>query len=204
MKYASNLIAASSCVVLLACSEAAPEVPSNSEDTGTADASGDVRDAGDASSDTPETDVSPAPAERAAACVPVPFGDSSAEVCGYYTCVDDALGCADDTYLLSFACKYADRYLAETYGEMTDDGQRFLREVFECLQETLAGEGAILDCASAEEVGFASHVPCYVDAGFCELILDDKLLVLQAIDPEDLEHPLQIAAQTEIIERCSE
>jgi hypothetical protein len=43
-----------------------------------------------------------------------------------------------------------------------------------------------------------------VNARFCELILDDKLAVLQAIDPEDLEHPLQIAAQNEIIERCTQ
>jgi hypothetical protein len=88
---------------------------------------------------------------------------------------------------------------------MSGAGQFFLESVFECLQTSLDREAERLtDCAAAAEFGFASHVPCYLAAGFCELPLEDKLLVFTVIDPEDLEHPLQRAAQTEVIAQCSE
>ncbi len=195
-------------LIALACSDtdsAAPVDPGDVSPIGDAGTDGDAAgpDADRAVDSTEET--GPTTEVLVAACTPVAFGDAaSGAVCGYYNCVDDVLGCSDDAYLVAFACKYADRYLAQTYGEMTADGRRFLEEVFECLQETLDEENGALDCTTVEEIGFASHVPCYVEAGFCDLILDDKLLVLQAIDPEDLEHPLQILAQSEIIERCSE
>lgn len=146
------------------------------------------------------------PVEALSACEPLPF-DAVPEsgACPFYRCLDDALGCGPDAYLLDFACRYADLYLAETYAEMTEAGQSFLESVFECLQTSLAAEtDALTDCTAAAELGFASHVPCYLDAGFCELPLEDKLLVFAAIDPEDLEHPLQRAAQTEVIDQCSE
>ena len=145
-------------------------------------------------------------ADSLSACVPVPFAEvPESGACLFYRCLDDTLGCGADAYLIDFACRYADLYLAETYAEMTGAGQAFLESAFECLQARLAAEtDALTDCTAAAELGFASHVPCYLAAGFCELPLEDKLLVFAAIDPEDLEHPLQRAAQAEVIDHCSE
>ncbi|MFT6396794.1 MAG: hypothetical protein ACJAYU_001537 [Bradymonadia bacterium] len=188
-----------------ACSESeTPVAESTSGDAG-ADLRAAASDFGDTENDGSGGEVAVAnPGELAAACTPVPFAEAPHDVCAYYFCVDQSLGCDEDEYIIAFACKYANRYVSETYEEMTPDGQRFVIEVFECLQQTLHAAGSGFNCVSAQEVGFASHAPCYVNARFCELILDDKLAVLQAIDPEDLEHPLQIAAQNEIIERCTQ
>ena len=151
-------------------------------------------------------DVHDAALPTLASCQPVAFEDlADRGACPFYECADAALGCGPDEYLIDFACRYADLYLAETYFEMSDAGQAFLESVFVCLQTSLEAEfDTLSDCESAAELGFASHVPCYLGAGFCELPLEDKLLVFAAIDPEDLEHPLQRAAQSEVIDRCSE
>lgn len=139
-------------------------------------------------------------------CRPVAFEDRSERgTCNYYSCLDEELGCGEGEYLLDFACHYADRYLEQTYGEMSEDGQAFLRSVYLCLQQSFAdADDAVVDCQSAAELGFASHVPCYLAAGFCELPPGDKLRVFAAIDSEDLENPLQQAAQEEVIARCSD
>ena len=175
-----------------------------SVETSEGDQDGDAAPIADATEDAVDPSADGSDIDLTDACAPVPFSAwTQLGACPFYRCADSHVGCGEDGYLLAFACKYADRYLVEVYPEMTAAGQAFLESVFECLQRSIAAEDlATHTCASIEELGFGSHVPCYLAAGFCDLPGADIALVLDAIDADDMQHPLQQAASRAVAEEC--
>ena len=152
------------------------------------------------------------PAGPACAVVSYPEAEAGAEVCSFYACADGWIAggaCAPGDYVMGFACKYADLYLAEVYADLGPGGQAFLEGAFVCLQEALEPyleseeASAATTCEAIAEAGFGAHVPCYMAHGFCDLPSEDILAIAAAIDDEDLDNPLQQAAMLDILGRCA-
>jgi len=145
-------------------------------------------------------------------CSVVPYAEAAAHVCAFYECADAHIAggsCSPQGYVIGFACKYADRYLAEVYPTLSPAGQTFLEEVYVCLQQALLPfvedpeVAAATTCEAVAQAGFGAHVPCYMESGFCALPADDVLAIARAIDAEDLQNPLQQAATTDILAKCA-
>jgi hypothetical protein len=132
-----------------------------------------------------------------------------ADPAGFYRCADGILnkgdGCGEDGYLLGYAAKYAERYMWETYPQLSLDAQGFLERNLLCLQtvfrDTVQADWA---CDSVAEFAFKSHADCYLNSGICDLDLSDRLAILMAVDAEDLNQPGQDEAFSAIAEGCEE
>lgn len=149
----------------------------------------------------PSTVPEPAP------CTTSDVADPEADPGGTYRCMDPRLdggrGCGDAGYPLGFAAKYADRYVWEVRPDTGPEAQAFLAEVLVCLQQRfLDGVDVDMSCEQVAEIGFASHVPCYVGSGFCAVPLADQFRIFAAVDEEDLGRPGQQEAIDAITEEC--
>lgn len=149
---------------------------------------------------------------RVTACVPIAEAEaaqaSGAEARAYYDCLEASLaggaGCGPEGYPLGYGAKYAERFVDEARPRLGPEGRMWLDAVLVCLQDALA---ARLDdastCADTWRAGFDTHPDCYVSAGFCELSLNDVVVVGTTIDPVDLSLPDQ-QAQVEAVNRLCE
>lgn len=152
------------------------------------------------------------PRATVTACAPIAAAEApdatGTQARSYYDCLEASLadgeGCGPDGYPLGYGGKYAERFVTEARPRLSPEGRAWLDDVLVCLQEALA---ARLDddstCDDAWRAGFDTHPACYVDAGFCELSLDDVLVVGTTIDPVDLSLPDQ-QAQVEAVNRLCE
>jgi hypothetical protein len=108
--------------------------------------------------------------------------------CGFYACREAAGHCGDDGYYVAFAEKYCNRFLLTLRPRMSPAGQRFLDVARDCLMRFVDSELLPDDaCADVKQRAFASHVGCYHDNGFCELPLSDRWLLVNAVDPADID-----------------
>jgi hypothetical protein len=134
--------------------------------------------------------------------------DAPEEADAWYLCVDGRIhggeGCGDQGYLLGFGGKYAEKYMVEVRPDLGPEGQAFLDGVLVCLQEALAeGMAEEPECADIESLGFSSHVPCYLEHGFCELPIEDIARIGVAVEAEDRGRPEQEEAIAEIQAACA-
>jgi hypothetical protein len=110
--------------------------------------------------------------------------------CQFYACreAEKAGGCGARGYYLGFAEKYCVRFLQSLRPRMSPAGQRFLDAGRDCLMrfvdEQLEPE---LACDTVKAEALASHVACYRDNGFCALPLSDKWMLLNTVDPADVD-----------------
>jgi len=108
--------------------------------------------------------------------------------CQYYACREAAGGCGPKGYYLGYAQKYCERFLQVLRPRMSPAGQRFLDAGRDCLMRFVEAELPPTDsCDDVKQRAFASHVACYHDNGFCELPLRDRWLLVNAVDPADID-----------------
>jgi hypothetical protein len=71
---------------------------------------------------------------------------------------------------------------------MSPAGQRFLDAGRDCLMRFVDSQIDVADeCSDVKQRAFASHVACYHDNGFCQLPLSDRWLLINTVDPADVE-----------------
>ena len=152
--------------------------------------------------------LSACPSAEPAPCTTSDPADPDVDPGGTYRCMDPRLnggeGCGEGGYPLGFAAKYADRYIWETRPTTGPEAQAFLAEVLVCLQERFLAEATPeLSCEEVAANGFDSHVPCYLESGFCGVPLADQFRIFAAVDEEDLGRPGQQEAIDEISQECA-
>jgi hypothetical protein len=128
----------------------------------------------------------PAPA---AACRDY-IADAGCGGCQFYACRESekAGGCGPHGYYLGFAEKYCVRFLQALRPRMSPAGQLFLDAGRDCLMRFVDTELAPeLTCDAVKAQALASHVACYRDNGFCALPLSDKWMLLNTVDPADVD-----------------
>lgn len=133
----------------------------------------------------------------------------ASDSCDFYECIekrsDKKFSCGKYGYALNFGARNCPKYL-EVEGDLSPDLQEMLPQVRLCLQEEFA---AIVHqtkkgknyCTEVEEAAFHSHLPCYLNFGFCELSRLDQLKILR-LTGLTFFHPLSLKASLEINAGC--
>ena len=68
---------------------------------------------------------------------------------------------------------------------MSEQGQKWTSDMTLCLQKVLVpeatGRSVGATCDSIKTKGYASHVPCYIDSGICQLPGTDWLKIVKNV-----------------------
>jgi hypothetical protein len=119
-------------------------------------------------------------------------------VCEKYRVIDAELsaadpgnpgsGCGTNGYLLKFGYRYCSLFVKKNYF-YTPLGQTILRSIRHCLVQALEDSEIPLQCGNVRKIGFESHFGCYLQAGFCDMPLHDKMILMfqlrqQILNPE--------------------
>ncbi len=109
---------------------------------------------------------------------------SAADSCDFYQCAEDVLGCGDSGYLIDVGLKYCKPTKIDIRIKDKDEQSSLLSfksRVRQCLQENVKSivreSSEDLTCPSLKDKALRSHVPCFVDNGFCELSTFDTLAI---------------------------
>jgi hypothetical protein len=104
-----------------------------------------------------------------------PVRADEATVCESYPRLQAELGCAPEGYLSATGYRVCREFVAID-GEFTPEGRAVMAKIRRCLAGFLENDRTEITCENVEAKAFASHVPCYVDAGFCRMPESDKLI----------------------------
>ncbi|KAK6523599.1 hypothetical protein TWF281_001580 [Arthrobotrys megalospora] len=89
--------------------------------------------------------------------------------CDFYTCLAGKSGCGSAGYELGYALPFCNAITAIS-STLSPNGQTWYSDTKLCLQNALVTEASCeTSCTDIYLNAFASHVPCYIDSGFCEL-----------------------------------
>jgi hypothetical protein len=102
--------------------------------------------------------------------------------CEYYLCVAKQKHCDGSTYPVKFGNRYCMRY-TEKIKNFSRDGKIWVGEVRRCLIKEMNGYNPNLTCSQLKDAAFASHLPCYLETGFCSLSVKDKAAIMETIWP---------------------
>jgi hypothetical protein len=96
--------------------------------------------------------------------------------CEFYQVKLQELQCTEDNYLNRFAYKYCREYTL-TNSDYSEAGQVILQNIRSCLIENIR-DAKNLKCENTEDIGYSSHVDCYISSGYCDIQPDDKALMV--------------------------
>lgn len=118
--------------------------------------------------------------------------DSSCEkyigTCDFYLCQEQKSPCGLEGYNLSFGFKYCSGSKFKLLNQMqTGFGKSWVTNVIQCLQKQNILKSQNNETRTCEQIksdAFASHSDCYVESGFCELEISEKLRIFQLVKKE--------------------
>lgn len=106
----------------------------------------------------------------------MPAQANEAAVCNTYLLLENQLRCPASGYLMATGYILCREY-AEVDYEFSLSGRVTMAKIRRCLTGALLQRSRQLTCQNAADIGYASHVGCYVSSGFCSLSLHDKAVV---------------------------
>lgn len=105
-----------------------------------------------------------------------------ADDCEYYQCLSQEKNCDEKAYPLKFGHKYCQKY-GRNLEKFSENGKAWVGSVRRCLISEIEKYQAEITCSEIKKKAFASHAPCYIESGYCELSLKDQRRVLKIIYP---------------------
>mmetsp|Transcript_22946 Transcript_22946/g.45763 ORF Transcript_22946/g.45763 Transcript_22946/m.45763 type:complete len:431 (-) Transcript_22946:39-1331(-) len=146
---------------------------------------------------------------------PDPSFEASLEAdCSFYQdCVESSVACGADGYALGYGGKYCGKFV-ENLAEFSDEGSDWILGTLTCLKDALVPIVELpggTTCDSLASTAFDSHVFCYMDNGFCELIfnfLDPLALggfvqdLLNVFELEDFAQYVAIKQVYDVMTQC--
>lgn len=128
--------------------------------------------------------------------------------CDFYLCQEKKNPCGLDSYNLSFGYKYCSGSKFKLLGQMrTDLGRQWVTSVFQCLQKASAKVTATTaghqSCQSIQATSYQSHPHCYVESGFCNLKLSEKIKIFNLVK-SDIFSSLGLTQVHEVLQQCSQ
>jgi hypothetical protein len=89
--------------------------------------------------------------------------------------------CGDTGYALGFGEYFCNKY-TNNIGGFTPAGQNWVYNVMTCLQNALIPALTCdVTCPAIETAAFASHAPCYLQAGVCDLDPGDWAQIMSIV-----------------------
>lgn len=121
--------------------------------------------------------------------------------CNYYFCQEEIHHCGPEGYYIDFGLKYCYKY-QEAEKNFSEQGKKFLQDVRLCLQkaaERNAHEGLL--CVEVKPINIWSHPDCYIESGYCNLSLSEKMMVVDVALAEVFNTDV-VSAFTTVEARC--
>lgn len=129
--------------------------------------------------------------------------------CDYYLCVEANHQCGVGGYPVGYGYKYCNRSLFGLLQEMQSEvGRQWVVKTVRCLQTKLNDEigavGAVgaMSCDQIRQTALDSHPDCYVDSGFCEMPMADKMKIFNTVKSELLSSST-VSQATKTVSRCA-
>ena len=124
--------------------------------------------------------------------------------CSFYLSLEQSIPCGPSGYTLDFGYPYCEKFLKSNFYRFSRRGKKFLIKNSFCLQEEIYknySENDNLTCKKLKNIAFSGHADCYIDSGFCDLSLFDKIILTNVIKKQI---PLKrVRAQMkEVLARC--
>jgi hypothetical protein len=120
-------------------------------------------------------------------CPGDPMCQSSCQVpppksCSFYrTCAEAKMPCQSTGYALGFGEYFCSKY-TNNIGGFTPAGQDWVYNVMSCLQKALIPVLTCdVSCPAIETAAFATHAPCYIQAGVCNLDPGDWMQIMSIV-----------------------
>ncbi len=108
--------------------------------------------------------------------------------CDFYLCQEKKNPCGLDGYNLGFGFKYCSGSKFKLLDQMqTDLGKSWVASVFQCLQKKSFRASETNETRTCDQIksdAYNSHPDCYVESGFCELKMSEKLKIFKLIKKE--------------------
>ena len=120
--------------------------------------------------------------------------------CEYYSCIEEQRHCGEKGYLLGFGKKYCMKF-TEDEDYFSSDGKEWILKVRECLIKNLDTPKEGISCKKFKRSQVKSHVPCYLESGYCELSRRDRFAVKKVIY-KSMWRPSLLWAGIKIIASC--
>lgn len=112
--------------------------------------------------------------------------------CDFYLCQEQSNQCGLDGYNLSYGYKYCSGSRFKLLDQMkTDLGKQWTLDVMSCLQKKNLEASKILSesenkCSQISSTSYDAHPDCYIQSGFCNLNIIEKLRVINLVKKEIL------------------
>ncbi|MFP5385265.1 MAG: hypothetical protein ACLGHN_04255 [Bacteriovoracia bacterium] len=89
----------------------------------------------------------------------------------------------------------------ERMTSFSHEGWMWVEEVRRCLIEEMNRFEQNLGCSELKRRAFQTHVPCYIQSGFCSLSLKDKRAVIKTIWPS-ISSTETLSAGNAVLKEC--
>ncbi len=123
--------------------------------------------------------------------------------CSFYDSLETHFQCDNRGYPLSYGKKFCLKFL-DKRGQFSEDGQQWIDSTMLCLMKHLNNLDPDLSCKALRKEAFASHIPCYIDNGYCNLSKEDRKLVYKIAIPSSVFHPRVWNQGIKVLQRCRE
>ena len=116
------------------------------------------------------------------------------EFCQKYLSMNDEMsakdgkladGCGQNGYLVAFGNRFCNVFVTKNTS-FTPAGQKAMYNIRHCLIEGLEKTRNQLTCDKVKRVGINSHYGCYMQSGFCQMPVRDKMMVYYLLKSQAL------------------
>ena len=124
--------------------------------------------------------------------------------CEFYLSLEKTVPCGHAGYAKDFGYPYCEKFLKTKYYRFSKHGKDFLTKNALCLQEALYKGYSDHDpftCKDIKSMAFGGHADCYINSGFCELSLSDKIILTNVIK-DQLPSKIVRDQMKEVLKRC--
>ncbi|MFA6238111.1 MAG: hypothetical protein WC635_12330 [Bacteriovorax sp.] len=102
--------------------------------------------------------------------------------CDFYSCVEKEIPCGKDGYFLGFGERFCRRF-DNILDKLSPEGKSWFFTARQCLTENILSLNNYNNCQEIEEKSYNDHKPCYINSGYCDLPIRDKVYIMKVISP---------------------
>lgn len=120
--------------------------------------------------------------------------------CEYYVCVEKQKKCGKRKYPMGFGHKYCQKFTKKLH-KFSAQGQIWVEEAKNCLIEKLDTLDEDISCRKFKRKATKQHVPCYIEAGYCNLPKSDRKLITKTVI-KSMWRPSLVWAGLKVLNKC--
>ncbi|ESO82421.1 hypothetical protein LOTGIDRAFT_170051 [Lottia gigantea] len=106
--------------------------------------------------------------------------------CGFFTCFEERLPCGEYGYAESYGGKYCWQF-QQSHHLFTKKGVEFVEKLTRChMNRSITSyRQNQIECFSHYDQSFVIMGDCYVESGFCDVVIDNFMSLARILEPKD-------------------